>query len=165
MDPTDFAAFPPGTPLANGLVNASARETEEMHRLRSVALATRVALLALTLPAIGCGYSSPTAPSTGGTTAGPVGATVTISSTGVSPATVTVAAGQSVTFVNNDSVAHQIASQPIPTYTDCPAINQVNRLEPGQRTDTGAFTNVRSCGFLDLLRTDDTRFQGTVVVR
>lgn len=136
-----------------------------MHRVHSAAGAMRVAVLALFLPAIGCGYSSPTAPDTGGTAPGPAAATITITSTGVSPASVTVASGQSVTFINNDSVAHQIASQPIPTYTDCPAINRVNRLEPGQRMETGAFSSMRSCGFLDLLRTDDTRFQGTVVVQ
>lgn len=136
-----------------------------MHRTLSAAGAARIAVFALILPALGCGYSTPTSPDTGGSNPGPVGATVTITSSGVSPGSVTVGAGQSVTFINNDTVAHQIASQPIPTYTDCPAINRVNRLEPGQSMDTGAFTDMRSCGFLDLLRTDDTRFQGTVVVQ
>jgi len=74
-------------------------------------------------------------------------------------------AGQSVTFTNNDSVAHEIASEPVPTYADCPSINRVSRLEPGQSTLTGAFTSMQSCGFLDLLRTSDSRFQGTIVVQ
>lgn len=136
-----------------------------MSQVQTTRLASRAALLAFLLPAIACGYSSPTAPDSSNTQPGPVGASIAITPTGLSPSSVTIAAGQSVTFVNNDSVAHQIASTPVPTYTDCPSINRVNRLEPGQRMDTGAFTASRSCSFLDLLRTDDARWQGTIQVQ
>lgn len=137
-----------------------------MFRSRATRLAARAVMLASLLPAIGCGYSSPTSPSNGGdSTPGPVGATISITSNGLQPASVTVSAGQSVTFTNNDSVAHEIASEPVPSYSDCPPVNRVSRLEPGQSTETGAFTMPRSCGFLDLLRTNDARWQGTIVVQ
>lgn len=137
-----------------------------MNRFLTIGLTARASILALMLTAIGCSYSSPTAPATGGDgTPGPVGATISLTANGLSPSSVTISAGQSVTFTNNDSVAHQIASEPVPTYTDCPSINRVNRLEPGQSVETGALTAARSCGFLDLLRTDDARFQGTIVVQ
>jgi plastocyanin len=137
----------------------------EMHRVPVITLAMRAAIFALVLPSIGCGYGSPTAPDTSGTQPGPVGASITIMSSGITPANVTVMAGQSVTFTNNDSVAHEIVSTPVPTYADCPSINRVSRLEPGQSMQTGAFTTSRSCGFLDLLRRDDSKWQGTIVVQ
>ncbi len=136
-----------------------------MHRLPFITFATRATILALILPVIGCGYRSPTAPGMSDTQPGPVGASVTILSTGVTPNTVTIASGQSVTFTSNDSIAHEIVSAPVPTYADCPSINRVSRLEPGQSMQTGALTTSRSCGFLDLLRTDDSKWQGAIVVQ
>jgi len=61
-----------------------------------------------------CGGGSSTSPGGGGVTVvvkdggtgGANGATVTITANGVSPATVTVAVGQTVTFINNDSRSH-----------------------------------------------------------
>jgi len=44
---------------------------------------------------------------------GPSGATITINSSGVvSPSTVTINNGESVTFVNNDTRQHEMASDP-----------------------------------------------------
>lgn len=117
---------------------------------------------ALPLALSGCDYSSPTDP---GAPPGAEGAIVSITSSGVNPKTVTIAAGQSVTFVNNDSVAHSMASGPFPSYDDCPSINRVGQLEPGQRMLTGALTATRSCGYLDLLRSSDARWQGTINVQ
>ena len=114
--------------------------------------------------ALGCDYEAPAAPDSS-TTPGPEGAVISIAATGLTPSTVAIAPGQSVTFVNTDSVAHEIASAPVPTYDDCPAINRVGRLEPGQRMVTGALTDTRACGFLDLLRTADSRWQGTIAVQ
>jgi len=45
---------------------------------------------------------------------------VTITSSGVSPRSLTVTPGTQVTFVNNDSRSHNIASNPHPEHTDCP---------------------------------------------
>src|SRR6476661_3617216 len=53
---------------------------------------------------------------------GTIGATITITSAGVNPSSVTVSAGQSVTFVNNDSRSHEIASDPHPQHGTCPGI-------------------------------------------
>ena len=77
---------------------------------------------------------SPTSPtrlgrrSSGGGTVSDA-ATITISSAGVvSPSTVTIRQGGRVTFVNNDSRAHDMASDPHPTHEDCPPIDQVGFL-------------------------------------
>jgi plastocyanin len=113
--------------------------------------------------ATGCDYDSPTAP--GSSTPGPEGAVISIGASGLTPGTVTIPTGQSVTFVNTDTVAHEIASTPVPTYDDCPPINRVSRLEPGQSMQTGALTAMRTCGFVDLLRIGDARWQGSITVQ
>lgn len=117
-----------------------------------------IGTLLLLMSAVRCDYNSPTAPSDSAPCA--EGAVISITGNGLTPAGVTIGAGQSVTFRNDDTVAHQIASGPAPSYTDCPPINAVGRLEPGQSMQTGALTTTRSCGFLDLLRSGDARWQG-----
>jgi plastocyanin len=119
-----------------------------------------------------CG-GSPSSPSGGGTTvivrdggAGQSGATVTITAAGVSPASVTVAVGQAVTFVNNDTRSHEIGSNPHPNHGSCPSIETgVSLLAVGQTKITRAFANTGTCGYHDHLDDSNTRFQGTIVVQ
>lgn len=125
-------------------------------------LSLRLAVVPLALTLNGCDYSSPTDP---GSPPGPEGAIVVITSAGVEPKAVTIAVGQSVTFVNNDSIAHVMASDPFPVYDDCPPVNRVGQLEPGQRMQTGALTVARSCGYHDLSRNGDARWRGTINVQ
>jgi plastocyanin len=78
--------------------------------------------------AISCGGGdSPTAPSGGGGGGNnsPIGATITITSSGVSPNSVTVPVGSRVTFVNNDSRSHQPASDTHPTHGSCPTNDDI----------------------------------------
>ena len=91
-----------------------------------------------------CGGSSPDGPSGSSGGPGPSGATITIGSNGaVSPSRVTIGVGQSVTFVNNDSRVHDMASDPHPAHTDCPSMNAAGNLSPGQTKLTNAFTAAR----------------------
>ena len=118
-----------------------------------------VALLA----AHGCGDSnSPTAPPPTGSGSG---ATVTITATGVSPSSVTIAAGQQVTFVNNSQQTMAVTSDPHPTHTDCPSINNVGTLQPGQSRLTAGFPSARSCGFHDHDQPDNTSRRGTITIQ
>jgi plastocyanin len=112
------------------------------HRaLRAFVLASAAAA------AFGCGGSdSSTAPSP---SPGPSGGTFTITSAGVSPTTLTVKAGSQVTFVNNDNQSHNMLSDPHPEHTDCPELNQVGFLSPGQSRQSGNLNTVRTCGFHD----------------
>lgn len=97
----------------------------------------------LLLSGCGGGSSSPTGPSAGG------GTTITISSSGVAPTQLDVAQGSRVLFVNNDTRSHNIASDPHPEHTDCPEINSVGLLQPGQSRETANLNTVRTCGFHD----------------
>jgi len=117
--------------------------------------------------ACGSGSSSPSSPSSPTPTATPPpggAATFTIVAGVVSPKQVEINVGQRVAFVNNDTSAHEIASNPHPVHTDCPPINEVGGLAPGTARLTGAFTVARSCGFHDHGLPDNTSLQGTIII-
>ena len=90
---------------------------------------------------------------------------MTITASGVSPKTVQVAVGGHVTFVNNDTRSHTIDSNPHPAHTDCPEINQVGLLQPGQSRDTASLSVARSCGYHDHSAASDTTMQGTIAIQ
>lgn len=94
----------------------------------------------------------------------PSSVTVTITGSGMSTHAVDLAAGGTLTVVNNDSVQHQIASNPHPVHTDCPAINMLGVLQPGEMRATGALTVVRSCGWHDHLNPGSASLQGTIAI-
>lgn len=131
-------------------------------RAGAAALATAMVL------AIGCGGGgSPTTPSAGGGSGSGGGTTVTITIGGngaVSPQNVTVPQGGRVTFVNNDSRAHDMASDPHPGHEDCSALNQVGFLNPGQSRTSGNLTVVRTCGFHDHNLPAVAALQGRITV-
>jgi hypothetical protein len=107
--------------------------------------------------------SSPTTPS--GSTAPPPAATMTITTAGVAPRTVEIPLGGRVLFVNNDMRARFIGSDPHPDHTDCPSINQVGLLAPGQRRETLNFVAVETCGFHDHHDPDNQAIWGTIRIR
>ena len=114
---------------------------------------------------IGSCTGSGTAPSPGNTTgSGTITATITISNNAVSPRSVTVAQGAQVTIVNNDSRLHLMFSDPHPDHTDCPEINQVGFLSPGQTRLTGNLNTVRTCGFHDHDQPTATSLQGSITI-
>jgi plastocyanin len=129
-----------------------------------------------TISLLSCGGGSgstvgtPTAPttvisaSTG--SAGPSGATITIAATGVSPQQVNITVGQSVTFVNNDTRAHEMASDPHPTHGTCPGIEAgIGTLAAGQTKLTQGFANTGTCGYHDHLNSGTASLQGTIAIR
>lgn len=128
-----------------------------------------VAAVALGSGACGGGSSSPSdtpTPTPAPSATPPPGgaATITITAAGVSPRQVEINVGQRVAFVNNDTAAHEIQSNPHPIHTDCPPINEVGGLAPGTARLTGAFTVARTCGFHDHGQPDTVSLQGTIIV-
>jgi plastocyanin len=120
-----------------------------------------------------CGGGS-TAPGGNGTavvvkdsgTGGAVGATVTINAGGIDKPSVTVAVGQTVTFVNNDTKAHEMASNPHPQHGSCPSMeNGLGTIAAGQTKTTHNFGNAGTCGYHDHQDDTNTRFQGTIIVQ
>ena len=138
-------------------------------------MSTTIKIVAIGLAAMaggscGGGSSSPTSStmvisaSTG--SAGPSGATVTITASGVSPSQVSVTVGQSVTFINNDTRPHEMASDPHPVHGTCPGIeNGIGTLAAGQTKLTQGFANAGTCGYHDHLNSGTSNLQGTITIR
>jgi len=103
-----------------------------------------------------CGGGSPVAPTSD--------TTISITSSGVTPIEVRVAVGSRVTFVNNDARPHAMSSDPVQVHTDCPSLNDVGFLNPGQRGSTGTLTIKRTCGFHDHTNENDPIFKGRIVI-
>jgi hypothetical protein len=93
----------------------------------------------------------------------PLSATITLTPDGPEPPSVTINVGGRVTFVNQDDRPHEIVSDPYLRHEECPAINAVGYLLPGQQRQTRVFEAVRSCGFHDHL--DPTGVTGRIEVR
>lgn len=120
-------------------------------RERAGSLAALVVLLFFA----SCG-SSPSAP-------GEAQATITITSTGVTPKEVRIKAFGHVRFVNNDTRDHTMVSDPVNVHTQCPPINAVGLLRPGQSRETSSMHLPGTCGFHDHEDQVDA-FRGRIIV-
>jgi len=127
--------------------------------------------LAMLLGACGSSNSSgsATAPSPVSPTTTPPGAvnatTITITNNVTTPKDIIVARGSQVTFVNNDSRAHDMESDPHPEHTDCPELAQVGFLNPGQSRQSGNLNTARICGYHDHNLADVAGLQGSITVQ
>jgi plastocyanin len=91
---------------------------------------------------------------------------ITITAAGVAtPSELVVPPGTRVLFVNNHNQRHDMTSDPHPEHTDCPPINTVGLLNPGQSRETGNLVTVRTCGFHDHENPDVPGLRGRIVVR
>ena len=130
-----------------------------LHRSRQLRCLGTAAIITA---AMACGGGSTTpSPDPG---ALPNTTTVIIANNAVAPQNITVPLGSQVTFVNNDSRDHQIASDPHPEHTDCPELNQVGYLTPGQRRQTGNLVVARTCGYHDHINFEIKSLQGTITI-
>jgi plastocyanin len=118
-----------------------------------------------------CG-GSPSSPSSvtiivrDGGAGGTSGATITITGSGVSPSAVTVAVGQTVTFVNNDNRSHEMASNPHPQHGSCPSMEAgLGTIGAGQTKVTHMFANAGTCGFHDHLDDSNAALKGTITIQ
>ena len=119
-------------------------------RRRRILLA---ASIALSLVACDSGPSAP----------GATQATITVTASGVTPKEVRIKAWNYVRFVNNDTRPHTMVSDPIDVHTQCPALNRVGILQPGESKDSGTLNLTGTCGFHD--HEDHTEaFRGRIVI-
>jgi plastocyanin len=123
----------------------------------------RVSLFVVLVLSITC-KKSPTAPSASDLPSVQT-LQVTITASGASPRNVSVALGSRVLFVNNDSHSHNMTSDPHPEHTDCPDLNQVGFLSPGQSRETGNLVVARTCGFHDHDNPDNQTLHGQIVIQ
>lgn len=120
----------------------------------------RVVQFALLSGLVACGGSkSPTNPTPTATN------TITLTAAGASPKNIQIAVGTRVLFVNSDSRSHTMNSDPHPEHTDCPELNQVGFLSPGQSRETGNLVVARNCGFHDHDNPATASLQGTITIK
>lgn len=106
--------------------------------------------MVLAITAVACGGGDGSTPTSPDPTPSIGGTTITIQQNGVmSPSVLTISQGTRVTFINNDSRARDIHSDPHPNHGDCPEIDQVGNLSTGQSRETGNLNTVRTCGYHD----------------
>ncbi len=81
------------------------------------------------------------------------------------PLELTIAVGQRVTFVNNDTRNHDVVGGVDPAHPDCPEILKAGFLTPGQRAETDPFTTARTCEYHDHTELSVAAFQGRIIIR
>ena len=123
----------------------------------------RFGVLLLSAGVATCGGGSPTPAAPTPPPANPN--RIIITAAGVSPVELVVAPGTRVLFVNNDTRRHDMTSDPHPEHADCPEINQVGLLQPGQSRETGNLVAVRTCGYHDHENPDTANLRGRIVIR
>ena len=114
----------------------------------------------LLVTACGSWGKSPTAPEPA-----PAGPTITITSTGLSSRTIDIPVGGRLTMVNRDAIAHDMGSDPHPGHEECPELNQIGMLTPGQSRTSGNLVEARTCGMHDHLRHLDASLQLKISVK
>src|SRR5262245_5111367 len=92
-------------------------------------------------------------------------ATILVANNAACPQALTVSRGTQVTFVNNDTRAHEMNSDPHPEHSDCTELNQVGHLEPGQQRQSGNLNIARRCGFHDHLNDGNASLRGAITIQ
>ena len=77
----------------------------------------------------------------------------------------TVPNGSRVVFINSDSRPHNMTSDPHPTHEDCPELNQIGFLNPGQLRESGNLVISGGCGFHDHDNPGTISLQGRVTIQ
>jgi plastocyanin len=147
-----------------------------MSRVSGIGAAAAM-VVTLAVSACGGGSDGPTSPSGGGTSGGGTGgggtgsggtpstATITIgTNNAVSPQEVRILQGGRVTFVNNNTRPHDMASDPHPSHEDCVQMEQIGFIQPGQSRTSGNFNAVRTCGFHDHNQPSVAGLTGRIVI-
>jgi plastocyanin len=135
-----------------------------------MALAAAIVTAATAAACGGGGGSTPTTPTSPTNPSNPTTptdtATITIGSDGrVTPSSVTITRGGRVTMINNHNRQHDMSSDPHPEHTQCPEINQIGFLNPGQQRTSGNFNTARTCSFHDHDDENNANLKGSIIIQ
>jgi len=133
--------------------------------MRNVSSLVGGAAAALALAAaFSCGGSSSTGPS-GTCTPSTNPNTLVVMNNAVCPSAITVARGGQVTIINQDSTSHDMTSDPHPEHTDCPELNAIGFLNPGQTRSSNNLNTARRCGMHDHINPNSTALRATITIQ
>jgi hypothetical protein len=135
--------------------------------MRKLRIWTFGAVLACLMALVACGSdsSSGTTGPTGGCTPSTNANTLVIQNNTICPQTLTVSRGSQVTILNSDSRNHEMDSDPHPEHTDCPELNQIGFLSPGQSRVSGNLNTARKCGMHDHSSPDTASLKATITIQ
>jgi plastocyanin len=136
--------------MHDGMWGATARRT-----------ATALAILTILLCAMSCGSQPPTQPSPGPQ---PTTPTVMVESSGLNPPQITIGVGETVSFMNHDSVAYAVTAGTGPAQPGCAEIGAVGVLAPFEIRATAPFSTAKTCDY-HVPRGSAQAFTGRIIVR
>ena len=84
---------------------------------------------------------------------------------GLNLRTIDIPVGGRLTIVNNDSIAHDMGSDPHPGHEDCTELNPIGLLQPGRARTSGNLVEARTCGMHDHLRPLETSLHLRITIR
>jgi plastocyanin len=125
---------------------------------RTTAAAISAAIIAAM--AASCGSQTPTSPAGDDALIW----TVMLESTGLNPREITIDVGDTVSFMNHESVPYAIAGGAAPSQSACPEINAVGVLGPGEIRSTTPFSVAKTCDY-HVPNGQTVLFSGRIVVR
>ena len=128
-------------------------------------LRTLSALAPVLALSVSCGGSTSPTPSTGGGTTPAATNTIVISNNALSPQSITVVRGSQLTITNSDSRSHEMDSDPHPEHTDCPELNQIGFLNPGQSKQSGNLNTARTCRIHDHGSPETASLKATITIQ
>jgi hypothetical protein len=91
--------------------------------------------------------------------------TLVLMSNSICPKTLTISRGSQLIITNQDSNTHEMASDPHPEHTDCPEINQIGFLSPGQTRSSGNLNTARRCGIHDHNNSTSDALKATITIQ
>ena len=86
-----------------------------------------------------------------------------ITKDGISTKTLTIKAGDTIRFINNDDALHWPAAGPHPSHTICPGFDSLKGLKNGE-IYSFTFTTVKECPFHDHLNAGNPNLSGKIIV-
>jgi hypothetical protein len=89
---------------------------------------------------------------------------VTITAGGVKPQVLHVDYPVTVTFTNADAVPHKLESAPELNWDNCPEMNTVGTLKPGQSKAVAFSEKDAVCAYHDAGQPSNTAFQGYIAI-
>jgi plastocyanin len=90
--------------------------------------------------------------------------TVHVTRSGVNPQVLEMHVPVTVTFVNDDTLAHTIEAAPELQYSDCPEMSELRPMAPGGRTTVTFHRGNIICAYHDAAQPGSFAFQGVVAL-
>jgi hypothetical protein len=135
-----------------------------MGNLRNLSVGSGAALVLAAALSCGGDDSSPGGPS-GSCTPSTSPQTLVVMNNAICPQSITVTRGTQLTILNQDSRSHDMTSDPHPSHTDCPELNQIGTLNTGQQRQSGNLNTARSCGMHDHTDPDRASLKATITIQ